>query len=327
MSNIFNRFFYGKSGKADYTEANMPKNRWELFWQTFRNHSSGIVGMNLIYVLFLLPAIIWTAINLLGVLNALSGVGETMASATEISSESAQTVYSALMGYMTTYLLGMIPCLALAGVGSTGQMYVLRNWARDDHSFVVSDFKDAVSSNWKMGLLTGILNGASLFLAFIGVRVYGSLTNNSLFYVVPQMIVLVCLAVWWMVNMIIFPMMVTYDMKFTQIIRNCVIVVLARLPWSILFLLLSFVPLGILWVCVSEFGFGAIIVGVLYYLLFGFGLNGLIYASYANSCFDCYINPRLDGVELNKGLRPKDYDLDDDEEEEQNNTAGGSRNG
>lgn len=31
-----NNFYYGKSGKGDYTEDDLPANRWQLFWETLR---------------------------------------------------------------------------------------------------------------------------------------------------------------------------------------------------------------------------------------------------------------------------------------------------
>ena len=33
---LFDRFYYGKAGKADYTEMDMPKTRTALFFQVFR---------------------------------------------------------------------------------------------------------------------------------------------------------------------------------------------------------------------------------------------------------------------------------------------------
>lgn len=43
---------------------------------------------------------------------------------------------SALLSNISMLLLVMIPMMGLAGIGSTGQMYILRNWARDEHAFM-----------------------------------------------------------------------------------------------------------------------------------------------------------------------------------------------
>ena len=41
-----------------------------------------------------------------------------------------------IIGLMNTWLMVMIPCIAITGPFNAGVTYVLRNWARDEHSFV-----------------------------------------------------------------------------------------------------------------------------------------------------------------------------------------------
>lgn len=218
---------------------------------------------------------------------------------------------SSLRSFMAQMLLLMIPFMGLAGIGSTGQMYVLRNWARDEHAFLWQDYKTAIKNNWKQGLVVGLLNGLSIYLCFIAFITYGSMSNDNAFFLIPQWMMVMLLIVWWMVNEIIFPMMVTYDMKLRQLIRNSVIMVLARLPIAALILIGSVaVPFGLALFVPMQFSFLALIV---IYGVFGFSLTGFVYASFANSCFDKYLNPRIEGAEVNKGL----YNPDEDDEEEE----------
>jgi len=62
---------------------------------------------------------------------------------------------------------------------------------------------------------------------------------------------------------------------------------------------------------------------VIYYLLIGFALSKLIYASFANSVFDKYLNPHIEGAVVGQGLRPVDADdyLDDDDDEDEDEEA------
>ena len=57
----------------------------------------------------------------------------------------------------------------------------------------------------------------------------------------------------------------------------------------------------------------------LYYIVFGFAFSRLVYASVANSVFDRYLNPRIEGAPVGMGLRPQDAEdeLDDDEDDEE----------
>lgn len=304
MSGLMNSYFYGKAGKADYTPENLPTNRVQLFFEVLRVRFGGLFGVNLLNVLFLIPAIIWTFMTLMVLMaGAPEGVDQA----------------SFQFSYITVYLALMVPFLGLAGVGQPGVTYVLRNWARDQHSFVMSDFKDAVKGNWKHGLAIGLINGASLLVTYVCTQYYGQMamsgtSTTAFLWVIPQTLVVVMCALWWMMNMVIYPMMVTYEMKLGQLIRNSAIMIVARLPWSVL---IGGLSLAIPVVVLVFVPYGLFIIPILY-LLIGFALTGLIHASYANSCFDRFLNPRIEGAEVNMGLRDPAYeDLEDEEEEEQ----------
>ena len=299
MSGLFNRYYYGNAGKADFTPDQLPTNRVALFFDMLRIRFSNLVGMNLLYVLASVPTLFLSFLTLR--VFQMAADPETSA----LFSDGAN-----LSGTFTMYLLLLIPCMMISSVFSTGVIYVLRNWARDQHTFTMSDFKDTVKANWKGGLLLGFLNGLSLLLVYVAYVYYGAMANEgNLFFLVPQAMVIICGCLWWMANMLITPMMVTYDMKFGTLVRNALIMVVARLPWSMLIwggsiaipvVLILFVPYGTL-------------IGGLIYLTIGFSLTFFVYVSYANSCFDRYLNPRIEGAPVNMGLR--DPSLVEEEEE------------
>ena len=138
--------------------------------------------------------------------------------------------------------------MGLAGVGASGCMYVLRNWARDQHAFGLSDIKDSIKANWKQGLAFGLLTGVIDLVCFVGWYFYrqqaataGSMTQ-SVFMSILEGLMIIILCVWWLMNMIAYPMMITYDMKFGALLRNCAILSVARLPQSVGIWLLSLAP-------------------------------------------------------------------------------------
>ena len=292
MSGFINNYYYGKAGKADFTPESLPDSRPKLFFEMLRIHFSGLCAVNLFYLVFCIPALLWTVANMPVLMAA---------------EQDIQTVW----GSLTLYLIGMVPCLTIAGAGAPGLMYICRNWARDQHAFLVSDFKDAVKGNWKQGLVVGLINGLSLLISYVGIFYYGQMAQSGILWVVPQALVVMMLALWWMINMLIFPMMVTYDMNLKTLIRNSALIAAARLPWSILFLFGAFaVPVAI----ALFVPYGYLVMGLVY-LVVGFALTGLIYASYANSCFDRFLNPKIEGATVNMGLRDKSLDEDDEEDD------------
>ena len=300
MSGMVNNFYYGKAGQADFTPDQMPTSRVQLFFEMLRVHFSGLFGINLFYILFCIPAIAWTLMTM-----------QVMMLPEEVAG-----VAPVMTDLIPMYLLIMVPCLALCGVGAPGLMYVLRNWARDQHAFTFSDFRDNVKVNWKNGLIVGAINGLSLVITYVGMRFYSDMAHQNVIFIIPQTLVMIMCVFWWMMNMVIYPMMVSYDMKLSYLIKNSAIITMARLPWAALMLVASLVPI----ILALVFGlhiYAMLVVG-LFYLAVGFALTGLIYASFANACFDKFLNPRIEGAPVGMGLRDPNIDDDVDDIEDPN---------
>ena len=77
-----------------------------------------------------------------------------------------------ISGYLMMWLIGLIPCIAITGPSSAGAAYVMRNWARDQHAFLFSDFKDAFKSNWKQALGVSALTSVVPLVAYTAVCLY-----------------------------------------------------------------------------------------------------------------------------------------------------------
>ena len=314
MSGLFNSFYYGKAGKADFTPDQLPKNRVELFFSMLRVRFSGLIGINLIYLLFSLPTIIWTGLHYMVITSALGmNIEAGEAAAEAVVETAAQTAVNAgdIRGYLIIWLIGMIPCMMISSLGRIGTALTLRNWARDDHSFVLSDVKDTIKGNWKTALIIGFISGASLLLAFFCYIYYNGMASvGSVFWIIPQALVIIFCALWWMSTMVIYPMAVTYDMTVRTMIQNSVIMIIARLPFSVLFFALpTFIPMILVFFLGSPI---VMLIVALYYLLIGYALYQFLTISYANSCFDKFLNPRIEGANVNKGLRDPSYSLEDD---------------
>ena len=309
---FFDRFYYGKAGQADFSPEDLPKNRRELFTQMFRIRLSGLVTYNLVYLLFLLPAIV---VSYLLVTVLIGTINEYLAG-TDLGLELMRGTIQLII----IYLAVMIPCMGLAGIGSTGVMYIFRNWARDQHAFGLSDLKDSIKANWKSGLVFGLLTGLIDLVCFVGWYFYRTQAayaggGMSILYYLLEGLMIVIPCVWWMINMLAYDMMITYDLKLRNVIRNSAILVIAKLPKSVGIWLLSLLPTIICFTVFYAIGTGwAVLAWILIYLLMGFSFAGFLYASYANALFDEYLNPRIEGAPINMGLRSAEYDYDENED-------------
>ena len=296
---LFDRIYYGKAGKADYTAEDLPRNRFQLFLEVFRVRFWSLMRVNLMQVIFWIPFALWTYLNLI----ALVSVDLTTAEST-----------AQIQGYVQMYLLGLLPCIAITGPSSAAAAYVTRNWARDQHSFVWSDFKDAFKDNWKQALLVSTITGALPSVVYFGANFYSAMAANNFIFFLPQALIYIVGFLWVLMLPLLYPLMAGYELKFKHLLRNGLLLAMARLPHMIGIRLLMAIPMAILVVGMYFFFNIWILFGVMvYYLLLGLALSRLVYASVANGFFDKYINVNIEGAQVGKGL----YNEDDDEDEEQ----------
>lgn len=315
---FFDRLYYGKAGKRDYSEMDMPKNRVSLFFLVLKDHFFDLIKVNFLQLVFWLPFLIWTYINLMAI--------QAIDTQTLMEAENGtQQLLEMMGGYFMMWLIGLIPCTAITGPSSAGAAYVMRNWARDQHAFLFSDFKDAFKSNWKQALPVSVITAPVPVLAYTAVVYYGTLASHNIVMLLPLILVFSATLMWVLMLPLLYPMMIGYELRFSALLKNALLMAAARLPQLLGARLITFIPIAVLLMGVYTGNAVVILVISLYYMLFGFAFSRLVYASVANSVFDKFLNPRIEGAQVGMGLRPhteEDELLDDDDDEDDEDDEG-----
>ena len=232
-----------------------------------------MVGLNLLYLLFWLPAILWSGINLLS-------MQQLLVSAAEGTDLTAQ-----LSSLLFTYLLILWPLVALTGPFTAGVSYVSRNWARGEHSFVFSDFWEAVKKNWKQALLVSTVTGVIPFLFYWLFRFYAQMARSvSAAFLIPQGILLLVATAWVLMLEVVYMLMVTYKFTVRQLLKNALVLSVAKLP--------AFAGVRLLTLALPA----AMILSLFY------APGSAIYWWTVGGFF--YINPKI-GAPTRMGLRPR----------------------
>lgn len=283
-------YFYGNPDQPDFSERDLPKNRWELFQDALTANKGTLVGLNLLYFACWLPAVAWGFLNLVHL--------NTCIQENTIS----QQVFS---NTLFTFLLYLVPLIALTGPFNMGVTYVLRNLARDQHSFVWSDFKDAMKQNWKQGLLLSALDGLFPAVIYIWTLINRNMNMPSGFSYVLFGIVL-AVAAFWSLTIQLMPMMiVTYRQNFLELLANAALLTLLSLPKALGIKLLTLCVPILAALLISLFPSTITWLLPVVLVLFAFmllSLNKLITVSYANSVCEKYLNPKIEGAGTNIGL-------------------------
>lgn len=72
MGKLFDRLINGKPDKKDFTPADLPKNRLDLFVDVVKMRFTGLITVNLLYVVFLLPLIIFSLFSYFAIVQEVS---------------------------------------------------------------------------------------------------------------------------------------------------------------------------------------------------------------------------------------------------------------
>lgn len=322
---FMNNYYYGKSGKGDYRKEDLPHNRMQLFWEMLRVRLSGLFRLNLMTIIAWVPLMVILAqylSNVYGLLGMIAQVDSDRAAATaeqlQMYAQSAELFYS----FTFMSLLYAIPAIAITGPFQAGMAYVTRNWARDEHAFAWSDFKDAFKENWKQALGVSTITGILPLLMLVSYRFYGAMAGDNVLFIVPQMLALTVGGLWMLALVFLYPMMVSYKVNFRTLLKNTLLISVGRLPQVLLVRLIMLVPAIIvaLLLLFTPYGLYGMMALAGYYLLIGNGLARFVYASFANAVFDRFINPHIEGAVVNRGIADPE-NLDDDEDEEEPETA------
>lgn len=321
---LMNRYFYGKSGQGDFEKEDLPQTRWQLFWEMLRVRFSGLMRLNLMYAVAWLPVMFLIGRALLYGYSGLANFSELQAEldagtlAADAYAQASLEWTEAMRSLLFSTLVFLFPAIAITGPFTAGLCYVTRNWARDEHAFIWSDYKDAIKANWKPALLNSAITGLVPLMIYVCSDFYGQMIESQgAFFAVPQALCVVLGVLWMLMQLYTYPQIVTYELKYKGVLKNSLLMAVGKLPMSVGLKLLSLVP-TLLFAAVSlltpYFQYALLIYG-LYYVLIGFSLSRFVSASYTNGVFDQLINVKIEGAQVGRGLYVEEDDEDEEAEE------------
>lgn len=101
-----------------------------------------------------------------------------------------------------------------------GLTFVTRNYAREEHAFIFSDFKDAVKNNWVSFLLDGILCYVVFLVMSISIPFYWNACGKNILYAVGAGLCVMISLLFVFSQYYVPVMLVTFNLKFSQVLKN-----------------------------------------------------------------------------------------------------------
>ena len=284
---MFKGLFYPKAPLEDLPPQLRPKTRKELFRQAFGNYWSWFFMVNLVTYLFYLPASIWTELSLESLL-----AEETSA---------LQTT-----PFLGAYLAGLAVCIFFTGPILAGLTLLMRNWSRGEPCMRWQTLFGGMKRNVWQALGFSLIEGLMPLAAYSALKFYGGLGDSAGigYYLLFGFVALVVLFALLM-RQLVYSLMVTYRLKFGQIIKNAFYLTFLELPRSFLTLLINLIPVAViallLWLLPAYSGL-LVVLALAYYALFGIALERFISASFANRVLEKHYNVKLPGARVDIGM-------------------------
>lgn len=138
------------------------------------------------------------------------------------------------------YILFCIPIVTI-GPATAAMTKILRNYAREEHAFILSDFWDTFKQNFKQGLAMGLIDIFAVVLIVFDFIMYMNMSGSSkMFTSVALAVLLLSVTVLLFMNYYVFLMMVTFKLTFKQLLKNAFIFAWAGFFRNILITILNF---------------------------------------------------------------------------------------
>ncbi len=241
---IFTRSF-DKPGKGVDLNA-PPKRSFFRFWDIFGRKFTHFVRVNLVYVLtsiptfllvFFLTGLVSSAIlevpSLQSLLqNLAQQTAENMGDSNLVTQQLNQMIVMVdlFMRFVLTYLFVILWGMGPATAGLT---YVLRNFAREEHAWIWSDFKDALKSNFKQSAIVFFIDLVVFVLFYVAFAFYLQMSG---FLGAMRYVIVVIAIIYTMMHFYLYPMMVTFQLSLKDLYRNALLFAIGKLPSNLLIL-------------------------------------------------------------------------------------------
>jgi hypothetical protein len=214
------------------------------------------------------------------------------------------TVQNNLMLYLEIMIATFV-----AAVGLSGGMYVIRNMVWTEGIFVTNDFWRGVKLNYKNALETALFFSAVLFLGQMLISfsdfsiAAGAVTKGQIVWLrISQATSYVFITFAAMMSLWMIALGVNYNMGFRVMLKNSFLMTIGTLPQTVFFGVLALLPFALLMLG----GTTLIMIAGIIVILFAFAYALLVWLDFAQWVFDKYINPKLQGAKVGRGIYNKD---------------------
>lgn len=198
----------------------------------------------------------------------------------------------------------LIPAMAIAGLGISGGMYIVRNMIWTEGIFVANDFVRGIKRNFWNVLEAVLIFSVILFTA----RTMGNLADwlvargvsNAGWLIASKIIGYIFVAISALVCLWMISLGVNYKQGPWQLFRNAVVMMFGTFPQTVFFAALALWPIFLALFTAGIF----LIIALILIVFIALSYAMLVWMDYSQWAFDKFINPNM-GIATGRGLYDK----------------------
>jgi len=282
MAGFFGFFDFTKPGpgvpKPD--EAH-PKNGIRIFFEVLQRKFWKIIRVGMLFFLMNIPAY-------------LAAIFVANYFSFQLLGEIGEPLEILMVLLASAALLTGLPIITIGPVRA-GMETVFRNYSREEHSFIWSDFKDSMKANMKQGLIMSLINLIFfIIIAFDLILIRFMAFNSEIMFILFNAGFILLFVIYLMMNIYIYPLMVTFELNIRNIIKNAFLFAMLRFIPNLLILIIIFVLL------LLPFNYLNPIFALIISFLLIYGIIGFLASFYAQRGFRKYIMKKIREKENSK---------------------------
>ncbi len=226
-------FGFNQKPKKDVQKRAVGKSRISVFFEIFFRKIWRICKLNILYMLCAIPIFI-ALLFVVGLLS--SRITDSLTPFLEESYFDIEYTKIIFDIFLRCVLSILFIVFFGAGPVTAGFSFVLRNFSREDHSWVASDFFQHTKTNFLQSIIVFVIDILVFCLLVISFLVYSSM-NTPLAY--AKYIVISFLILYMMMHLYIYPLMVTFSLSLKDIYKNSILLALVNMPKNMLLLIMT----------------------------------------------------------------------------------------
>lgn len=185
------------------------------------------------------------------------------------------------------FILCSLPIVTI-GASCTAMYYVTMKMVRNEESYIVKGFFKSFKENFKQSTIINLIMLLAGGLLYVDLRLVKNMSGRT--YQVLFCVFMAFALIFAMIFLYVYPVLAKFYNTIRRTFVNAVLMSIRHLPYTLLMLVISVLPIGILFIPNVRFQS----MGIMLFFLLGFAVISYINAYFFRKIFDNYI-PAEDG--------------------------------